>query len=1323
LAIGYINNDALTAASFVKDHFSGKGRLYRSGDRCRRLNDGTIEFFGRVDQQLKIRGYRVEPAEIEEALRSYPGIRLSAVMGWNLTGEGSMTLCGYYEPEEWVSGSIDQTAVRQHLQRLLAAYLVPSYLVEIGRLPLTGNGKIDRNQLAPPVRDGGISSSVRPPSGPAEKHLHEAIRELMGIKSSLSMDVDFFSLGGDSVRAIQLSSRLRRKGFALEVRDVFRYPVLLEMAMQMRPDGAEPAIVSLPDQPSYEVSASQRRLWFVHQLEEGASVYNTLGAQSIKGDLSIPVFTEAMEYLLRRHESLRTVFVPVQGSPRQKILPYQEELHRLQVIDLGHAADREQEIQRIFRQEGSATFDLSCGPLLHILLLRLRRDEYIFVLNLHHIISDGWSKSILSRELFLIYHSKMRQVETPLAPLEIQYRDFAHWQNQEILSAGTADHRNYWLQKFAGDLPVLQLPTDYPRPQVKQYNSKKEIVSLEGGLATGVMETAVRLQVTPFVLLLSAVNVLLGRYSNQDEVITGIPVAGRSHSQLQQQVGLYMNVLPLRIAIDLREPVASLVKRVAALAQEAYRHEIYPFDQLVEELQVKRDTSRSALFDVLVVSEDFNLEEEDPGAALAKEMGIEVREMETGFSGNKFDLTFYFKILPGGIQFTLGYNGSLFTPERIRKMMQHLQLLLGGMLAGDDTPLIRIDWLTSEEKEFWRAFNDTTVAYSHEKTIHALFEEQVRLNPGQEALRKDGQSLTYSELNKLSNRIARHLLKIGLTDGGRAGIRTDRNFWMIAGMLGILKAGGSYVPIDPAYPSERQHYIIENSGIRILLTDRDIASGQPGEEGLTTVLLPEASLQSYDADDPGLEKKSTDLAYTIYTSGSSGKPKGVMIAHHSAVNLVQWVNKTFDVDRNERLLFITSMCFDLSVYDIFGILAAGGTIVIATQEQVQDFSSLRRLLAEERITFWDSVPTTLNYLVTELSHSKEKFELDSLRIAFLSGDWIPVSLPGRARTYFPEVSVVSLGGATEGTVWSNYYPADDIDEDWVSIPYGVPIDNNFFYVLDEDMNLVPPGITGELFIGGAGVSEGYINDPGKTRHSFMDDPFSMLPGARMYRTGDLGRILPDGNMEFLGRKDFQVKIRGYRVELGEIETVLSRYEGVKEALVNAASDKNGVKYLAAYYIADRDLSSDALTRMLGQHLPEYMIPGFFIRLEYFPLNANGKIDRKALPPPDLTSMGVGNEPVAPATLTEKEMAGIWSDVLQKEVRGIRDDFFMLGGHSLAAAQVIARVQERWQVPLKLRELFVQPTIECLAAEIDQMLELKSHPATIPGSLSSSTIII
>ncbi|WP_239004864.1 non-ribosomal peptide synthetase, partial [Paenibacillus tepidiphilus] len=789
---------------------------------------------------------------------------------------------------------------------------------------------------------------------------------------------------------------------------------------------------------------------------------------------------------------------------------------------------------------------------------------------------------------------------------------------------------------------------------------------------------------------------LLGILTTEEEIVTGVVSHDRPPLEDADKIlGCFLNTSPIRMGVAREVSKSELVNRTRRQLGQMKAHELFLVD-IAHAIGEVSSPSVNPIFDTLFNYTNFHvLEEKQPEREFVPEtaaLNLEANEMTNTW----FDLEVsqYLSSLSMQIKYAPAY----FEDREIETASAWYERILEA-LCDEETDILSMEQLmtAAERQAIVYEWNGTEQPYAAEKTLHQLFEEQAARTPERPAVSWNGQALTYRELEKRSNRLARRLQAQGVNVNDHVGLMTGRNFEMIVGMLAILKAGAAYVPVDPDYPPSRISHMIGHAGIRAVVADQAYA-----EVPAQIIDSRDPSLLAHSAEALHLAKDSHELAYIIYTSGSTGEPKGVMIEHHSAVNLVSWVNQEFGVHEEDRLLFITSMCFDLSVYDIFGPLAAGARIVIGSREQVQEPKQLQQLLKQEAITIWDSVPTTLNHLLHGLAEQEEAASQKELRLALVSGDWIPVDLAERARAAFPNVQVIGLGGATEATVWSNYYPIREVAADQTSIPYGRPLGNNTFYILDAERHPVPYGVAGELYIGGVGVARGYLNDPSKTSASFMANPF--VPQGRMYRTGDMGRMLPDGNMEFLGRRDHQVKIRGYRVELGEIESQLLKHEAVREAVVTDREDAAGGRYLCAYVVLQEETALADIREHLVRVLPSYMIPGYLIRMERLPLTPNGKLDRKALPEPEARSDSEERVEAA-SSGTQRKLLRIWQDVLGVKNIGMSDDFFAIGGHSLRATALLTRIQKTLNAELTLQDVFLLPTIKEQAQKIEGMSKM------------------
>ncbi|SMO83525.1 amino acid adenylation domain-containing protein [Chryseobacterium rhizoplanae] len=1296
---GYYRNDDLTNQVFIQNPLvtDFKDIVYKTGDFGRYLKDRSIEILGRIDDQIKINGIRIEPEEIRKSILDTWGVEEAYVTGYKNNDNLHEMVCYYTGLEK------DDATFRKELVSELNENMIPSYFIRLEAFPLNSNGKINKKELPKPEDFLVNETDYEAVINETEQTLEEIWKEVLDVKR-IGRKVSFFNLGGTSIKATQIVTRVFKAfNTQISIRAIFSYQSIAELAAFIDKSTKEDTteIKAIPEAEFYPVSQGQKRLWILTQLESDTAVYNMSSVFILTGTLNIEALQNAFNKVIERHEILRTTFIIQNDEIKQCVHPAKEINFNLPYLDLRNDANGESKALEISATIALSYFDFERGPLLKANIIRVSENQYMLPFTMHHIISDGWSMEILIKELLLIYQSIVNETSLNLPGLKIQYKDYATWQTEQLQGIKLEQHKTYWLDKLGGSLPILELPYEGNRPVLKTFNGASSTYTFDKDLIKDFKTLCQQNGSSLHMGLLAVMYALFYRYSGQTDLILGSPSAGRIHQDLEDQIGFYVNLLPLRTVFEPTDSFIALLAKVKDTTLGAYEHQIYPFDRLVEDLQLAREMSRSPLFDVAVILHNTSIKEEQ----LDKFAGLSVERLEPETTLSKYDMQANFYEEGDVLTLNLEYNTDLFSSDRTTRMIQHMNQFMQSVTANAEESINMANILTSEERHaLVYDWNNTITPYSQEKTIHQLFEEQVQLNPNGIAAEQNETHLTYRELNEQANQLARHLLEKGLQNGDNVGIMTDRNLNMLVGMLGILKAGGAYVPIDPVYPIDRQLYICENSAITLFVADHHypVINKLPKKVPfivISAVIL--ASYSNYNLD--FTTKSSQDLAYTIYTSGSTGRPKGVMIAHHSAVNLIEWVNKTYKVDKKDRLLFITSMCFDLSVYDIFGMLAAGGTVVIATQEEVRDVARLKRLMMDKEITFWDSVPTSMNHLIAGLEDDDSSYIQNSLRVVFMSGDWIPVDLPGRIKKHFPLTEVISLGGATEGTVWSNFYPVKEVKEGWTSIPYGKPLDNNFFYILDEWLNPVPQGIPGELFIGGVGVARGYANDPEKTAYSYINDPFNQLLGGMMYRTGDLGRMLPDWNMEFLGRKDHQIKIRGFRVEIGEVNTALVRNELIKEAIVVSKGEKNN-KFLVAYFTSTVELKAEDLRIFLLESLPDYMIPSHLIQLEKLPLNANGKVDHKALPDPKDLNFVKGRTFKAPVTQTEIRLFEIWKQVLNIEQISITDVFFAIGGHSLNATRLLGRIHKEFGVRMELRNMFIYPTIETMAPIIESSLE-------------------
>ena len=1615
LARGYRGRPDLTAERFVPSPFAALAglpgeRLYRTGDLVRLAPDGRIDFLGRADDQVKVRGYRIEPGEIEAVLLDHPAVG-EAVVVVREDARGEARLVAYVVPREPAAGG---TALAAELRGLLAgrlpAYMVPSAFVTLEALPLTATGKVDRRAL--PAPDLAADDVTEAPRDQVEELVADLWKDVLGIER-VGRDDDFFACGGHSLRATQLASRLKQAfDVDLPLKAVFEDPTVARLAARVRrllgaeEAAAVPPIVRQPRPERIPLSFAQQRLWFLDRLEPERAVYNLPKAMALAGPLDAGALATALAALVARHESLRTRIVQIVqvvevsevgeagGLPWQEIDPPGSVPLPLADLAALPAGRREAERDRLVEAEARRPFDLARGPLLRAALVHLGSKEHVLLLTTHHIVSDAWSEDLLARELSALYAAALaagpeRQdaavlaAAAGLAPLAVQYPDVALWQRR-FLESLLEEQLGYWRRELDG-VATLELPTDRPRPPVPSFRGAGERLSLPPALVAALHDLARQCGATLFMTLLAAYQALLGRLAGQADVVVGSPVANRNRSEVEGLIGFFVNMLAFRGDLGGDPTFAELLTRVRHTALDAYGHQDLPFERLVDELAPERDMSRQPLAQVMIALQDA------PPEPLALP-GLEVAVLEPPLAIAKFDLTLYATLRNGGLEGVVEYATDLFDRSTVLRFAGHLTTMLSSMATRPEARLSEIDLVSAAERhQLLAEWNDTAEPFPGEVLMHQLFEAQADVAPGALAAVWNGEPLTYGGLEVRANRIADLLRGRGLSRGEPVGIWMERSLDMVAAVLGVLKAGGWYLPLDGAWPEDRVESILATTAAPAILTREahlgrvlemewrlpalkdvvclDVAAPQPSPEpvdvagmralfdlvaeravdrataggfvssftgepfseaevdeyrdrviglawpwlregarvleigsgsglilweaaprvaryvgldpspltqaknreeaarrGLAQVELPVGFAHettgwadgSFDlvivastaqffpgplylervvaeamrlltaggalviADVPDARRQgelaralaghrecldaaapkqdphkvlsldeelfadlgaavagvgevavhhresgfdnelryrydvvltkltegsapqaerrkslwtswhverssaarpaavaaADDLAYVIHTSGSTGEPKGIAVQHRPVANLIHWLNREFGIGPADRVLFVTSLCFDLSVWDVFGLLAAGGTIHVASEQELREPERLVRALIEEPITVWDSAPAALVRLAPLFPARPAMPAISSrLRRVMLSGDWIPVTLPDRVRGAFPHAAVTSLGGATEATVWSNWYPIGEVDPRWPSIPYGRPIGNARYHVLDAGLAPCPVGVPGDLYIGGEVLCVGYAHQPATTAAAFVPDPFSGRSGARLYRTGDRARYVVDGNLEFLGRVDQQVKVRGFRIELGEIEVALARYPAVREAVVLAREDVPGDKRLVAYVVSKAGQTAPPageLREFLRRSLPEYMVPSAFVVLDALPITANGKLDRKALPAPRWESVDDAATAL-PATPTEEALAVIWRQVLGVERVGRDDSFFELGGHSLLATQLVARLVEAFGVEVPLRTVFQSPSLSALAAVVDAALAGRASDPTAPAA--------
>nr|AFH75330.1 nonribosomal peptide synthetase [Pseudomonas sessilinigenes] len=1298
VARGYLNRPELTAERFLDDPFSDApgARMYRTGDLARWLGDGRIEYLGRNDQQVKIRGVRIELGEIETCLNRLASIQ-EAVLLAREDQPGQTRLVAYFT----VAGQRvpSPAELRAQLLEQLPEYMVPAAYVRLDALPLTANGKLDRRALPVPELDALLSRQYEAPEGDNEVVLAQIWSELLHIERVGRHD-HFFELGGHSLLAMRMLSQVRRRlGVELALGELFANAELhaVAQALVRAERSSLPDLLPAPRNQPQVLSFAQQRLWFLAQMEGANTAYNIPIGLRLRGQLDSQALQRALARIVARHETLRSRFAQY-GDEAEVLIADPQSGLSLQVENLRGHPRADEALQALVQGEASAPFDLERGPLIRGRLVTLADDHHVLLLTLHHMVSDGWSMGVLTRELVALYGAFSRGLPDPLPALALQYSDFAHWQRRWLSGAVLQQQGDYWRQALEGAPALLLLPTDRPRPAQQDYAGSSIPVRLDAQLTAGLRALSQRHGSTLYMTLMSAWALLLGRLSGQAEVVVGTPVANRMQAEVEGLIGLFVNTLAVRVDLATAPRIEALLAQVKARTLEAQAHQHLPFEQVVEILRPVRSLSHSPVFQTLMTWQNGDV----PQLVLG-DLRLEGIHEASHFA--KFDVSLNLGEVQDHIEGTLEYATALFDEATLQRYVGYLQRVLQAMVSDDQMLLDQVPLLDQEQRwQLLEGFNATDRDYPLEQTLHGLFEAQVLRSPEALAVQAGEQCLSYRQLNQQANQLAGHLLQLGVGPDQRVAICVERSVDMVVGLLAILKAGGAYVPIDPAYPAERIAYMLEDSAPLAVLA-QGATLGLLGDPDVPVVDLEQSVWSRQPRINPriaGLTPRH--LAYVIYTSGSTGQPKGAMNEHRAVVNRLLWMQEQYRLTSCDAVLQKTPFSFDVSVWEFFWPLFTGARLVMARPEGHKDPAYLRQVIARENITTLHFVPSMLDVF---LAYGETR-ECASLRQVMCSGEALPGSLVRRFKQQLPNVGLHNLYGPTEAavdvTAWDCTGPLETTPD---NTPIGKPIANTRLYLLDAQLQPVPLGVVGELFIAGVQVARGYLNREQLTAERFVDDPFSAEPDARMYRTGDLGRYLADGNIEYLGRNDDQVKIRGLRIELGEIQARLTQLEGIKEAVVLAREDVPGDKRLVAYYTSDAGhgkLPVEQLRQALLEHLPDYMVPALFVHLEALPLSPNGKLERKALPAPGLEAALV-REYEAPVGDTEILLAQLWAELLNVERVGRHDHFFELGGHSLLAVSLIGRMR-RAGLSADVRVLFGQPTLAALAAAVGRGREVQ-----------------
>jgi amino acid adenylation domain-containing protein len=1321
LARGYLHRPEITATRFLPDpfHEQAGARLYKTGDLVRYLPDGSLEYLGRLDQQVKLRGYRIELEEIQTVLHQHPDVQHAVVIVREDTPDNKR-LTAYYVGRESVT--ISPTELREHISKQLPDYMIPSVFFQMESLPLTPNGKLDLKALPVPDPDRTAANTIETPHTPIEKALAAIMIEVLGIEQ-IGITDNFFESGGHSLLATRIIAQVRETfQVELPLRTFFEAPTIAALSQRIETllkSGSSPLLPALlPAERPQQIplSFAQQRLWFLQQLEPESSAYNLPAALRLSGSISIEAFTSSIQQVVQRHESLRTTFVFQQSNPVQMITS--NAVVQLPLLDLqGLAPDiQEEQILLLALQEAQRPFDLAIGPLMRVRLLRIEEEEHVLLFNMHHIISDGWSAGILIDEITRFYHATVRGEEASLPALPIQYADYALWQREWLQGKRLHEQIDYW-QRQLDDVPAtLNFPTDRPRPAIQTYVGNQQEMMLPIALSHELEALGQREGATLFMTLLASFQILLQRYSGQHDIVVGTSVANRRQKDLEGLIGCFINTLPLRTDLSGDPSFREVLVRVRDVALHAYAHQDLPFEQLVAQLPVERDLSQQPLFQVAFEFQNFPFTTLDIA-------GVSWSPLEFARTTSKFDLELTLALHEQGLRCVLEYNTDLFEAGTIRRFLNHFQTLLEGIVRAPEQRISNLPLLsTSEREQLLIHGNQTQQELPSPSHYTLLLADQAARTPDRIAACDQQQQLTYAGLWQRAQRLASLLQRQGVGPETLVGLYLERSCSLLVSILAIWQCGAAYVPLDPAYPRERLRLILEQSQVPLLLTTNALQANIPTED--TRLLCLEDLLIQELVENPPLASVPLlpqYLAYVIYTSGSTGTPKGVMISHEGMLNHLWAKIETLGIGETDIVAQTASQCFDISVWQLLAGLLQGGQVQIFPDAISHDSSYLLRAAQQGAVSILQLVPSQLRLILDDLAlHPAFQW---NVRWLIVTGEAMPLSLCQR---WWHQQGAIRLLNAYGPTECSDDVTHALLEEETTltRVPIGSPIANTRIYVLDEHLEPVPQGVIGEIYVGGRGVGRGYLRDAKRTADVFVPDPYGIEPGGRLYRTGDRGRYREDGQLEFVERQDEQVKLRGYRIELGEIEAVLGQHPQVKQCVVLLQETKMQEKQIVAYVVTQEEEEitpnrQAMLRNYLKEKLPPYMIPAHFLLLDALPLTANGKVNRKNLLALSWKQeeQQEGKQIKLLLSPIEELVLQCWRQVLQQEQLEIHEDFFEVGGHSLLATQVVAHLQQTMGIEIPLRTLFEAPTVAEFAAWLTQQLrqgQRLSAPAIVSG---------
>jgi amino acid adenylation domain-containing protein len=1280
LTDGYVNDSELNSRLFVQNPLVRDCRdiIYRTGDLGKYLVDRNILVIGRNDKQVKINGIRIDLNEIEKAFLKVDEVQqVSLTIHTNSTHQ--KTLIAYYV------GSLEANELRRKLEEHLNKNMLPGIFVKLDSLPVNINGKLDKKQL--PVPEQLLVQSNTRSLDSVEVALQRIWKEVL-LFDNVDIHTSFFIIGGDSLRAIKLVSRIRQElKVAVNISDIFANNSIAEQALLIKSlrETNYDVILRCPSQPFYPVSHAQKRIWILQQFEKGLKAYDLDYGVFVTGKINKSNLKRSFESVLERHEILRTVVVEVDGEPMQRVIPFSEFDFEIKWI-----ANTASEIQTILEREKEQSFNLEKGPLLRATVIEYGDEKYIFYFCIHHIIADGWSLETLLKEWIHFYNNGNNQLGN-YKPLAIQFKDYVYWFNKQQTDESFQKHRNYWKSKFETLSPSQDVFTNYARPTFKKYAGAKQNFVLSEELSRAFIQYTQSRNTTLFITVLTCIKALFYRYTQQNDITIGSPVAGRNHIDLENQIGFYANTVGLRTTFEHKTSFVDLLSAVQTTVLEAFENQDYPIEQLISELTIERDPSRSPLFDVMVVWQNFDT------IPMLSSLLPEVRisPYPLPHKTSKFDLTFTFFSRDNRLHFEVEYDTSLYTNERIIVLVEHFTFLSGKMLDDPKQPLLIHDFLTEREHQQITSFNNTFCEFPEHDSLVSLFEEQAALRPDQIAVEFKNEKFTYREVNERANQIA-YLLKTNyhISEGSCIGLMLRPSEWFVVIKMAILKTGASYLPIDPGYPKERINFMLRDSQAKLIIAEH--MQGPFFSPAVELNALVEEK-EHFASTNLNADVSPDGIAYVIYTSGSTGDPKGAMLRHRGVVNRIHWMWNEYGFSDTDSVLQKTPNTFDVSVCEIFMPLCFGCRLILCERETIYNPEMVMSLVNHHRVTTVCFVPSMYHAFLHFLEDTHLK-SLVSMKRVVVSGEALK---PETADLHYSKFNfpLHNLYGPTEASIDVSAYTVNRGDS---CIPIGKPIQNMRLYVVDSEGINCPIGVDGEIVLAGVGLAQGYLNRPELTLEKFHAAPH--LSEACIYRTGDVGRLSFDGVIEFQGRRDHQIKLRGVRIELQEIESALLKHFAVRDAVVLAKRFEDGTDYLCSYFLSDINIEPGDLKRYLKELLPEAMIPTFMLKLHDFPRTSSGKIDRQTLKNLEVVSASDNKDVLVPITKIESSLLAIWQEILGNESIDVNDNFFQIGGNSIRVISMKKKMDIEFPGLVDIHEIFNFPTIRKMGKLIEERVE-------------------